>query len=182
VRASKLIVIGGDVVKILTFLKGDTMKFQFNPAQLSRPQQNALMDVLGVIQSENQNEIEITPVEFPLKLKVKLDDDVEMLLGWNPESDSYSGISMPKDWEPESPNKPKAGAIKSFELPESQKDTVDLPKTEPKTEPELDLSPVLERVQALARAFINLAEPFDSNVRTELWSEFCKVLFKEFLK
>ena len=162
-------------MKILIFLKGDTMKFNFNPAQLSRPQRNKLMDVLRVIQAENKNEIEIMPVEFPLKLKVKLDDDVEMLLGWNPESDSYSGIAMPKDWEPEPETKP-----------ESQKDTADLPKPEPKPEPEPepepDLSPVVVRVHALGSAFVNLIKPLNTNQRLELWIEFCKILFKELLE
>ena len=156
-------------MKILTFLKGDTMQFKFSPAQLSRAQQNSLMEVLGVIQTENVNEIVVMPVEFPLKLKVKLDNDIEMLLGWNPESDSYSGIAMPKDWEPET-------------KPESQKDTADLPKPEPEPEPELDLSPVVVRVHALGSAFVNLIKPLNTNQRLELWIEFCKVLFKELLE
>jgi len=148
------------------------MKIQFNEAQLSRPQQNSLIKILDVLQSENENEIEVTPVEFPLKLKVKLDDDVEMLLGWDVEKQDYAGLT-----KLESPNKPKAGAIKPFELPESQKDTVDLPKPEP----ELDLSPVFERAEALARALINLTKPLNTDQRIEVWIKFCVVSLKELI-
>jgi len=88
-------------VKILNFLKGGTMKIQFNEAQLSRPQRENLLAVLEILQCENQNEIEVTAFEFPTKLKVKLDDDIEMLLGWNAESESYSGISTKTEPEPE---------------------------------------------------------------------------------
>ena len=75
------------------------MNFQFNPAQLSRCQQNSLMDVLGVIQSENKDELIVTPVEFPNKLKVKLDDDIEMLLGWDADKQSYAGLTTPEHLE-----------------------------------------------------------------------------------
>jgi len=154
------------------------MNFKFNTAQLSRSQLKNLMGVLGVIQSENKNEIEIWPVEFPIKLKVMLDDNIAMLLGWNPETDSYSGISMPKDWEPET-------------KPESQKDTTDLPKPEPKPEPktvtepepepkiEPDLSPVVVRVHALARAFVGLLKPLNPNQRLEMWIEYIRSFWNE---
>lgn len=140
------------------------MDFQFNPAQLSRPQQQSLMDVLGVMQAENKNELEVTSVEFPNKLKVKLDDNIEMLLGWDVEKQSYAGLTKP---EPESESETK---------PESQKDTVDL------QEQELDLSPVVVRVHAIGRAFVNLIKPLNTNQRLELWIEFCKILFKELLE
>lgn len=139
------------------------MKIQFNEAQLSRAQQKSLIEVLDVLQAENKNEVEVAVVEFPLKLKVKLDDDIGMLLGWDAESESYSGITEPDPTEP-------------VPEPESQKDTVDLP------EPELDLSPVVVRVHALGRAFVNLIKPLNTNQRLELWIEFCKILFKELLE
>jgi len=141
------------------------MDFKFNPAQLSRSQDSNLMDVLRVIQSENKNEIVIWPVEFPTKFKVMLDDNISMLLGWNPETDSYSGISMPES------------------KPESQKDTVDLPKPEPEPEPEPktepDLSPVVVRVHALARAFVGLLKPLDPNQRLEMWIEYVRSFWNE---
>jgi len=140
------------------------MKFQFNTAQLSSPQRINLLTVLDVIQSENDNEIEVMPVEFPIKLKVKLDDDIELLLGWDVDKQSYAGLTKPEP-EPDP-------------IPESQKDTVDIPEPLP----ELAKSEVGKRVEALARALINLAKPFDSNVRIEMWSAFCKVLFKEYLE
>jgi len=161
----------GEVVKIETFLKGDTMKINFNTAQLSRPQRENLLAVLDVLQSENQNEIEITPVEFPLKLKVKLDNEIEMLLGWDPESDSYSGITAKAEPEPEPGPGPDP-------IPESKKDTVDLPTPEP----ELDLSPVIVRAEALSRALVNLSKPLNTEQRIEVWIRFCVILSKELWK
>jgi len=151
-------------VKIETFLKGDTMKINFNTAQLSRGQRESLLAVLDVLQSENQNDIEITPIEFPLKFRVKLDDDIEMVVGWDPESDSYSGITAKTEPDPTEP------------VPEPE------PEPEPEPKPEPDLSPVVVRVHALARAFVNLIKPLNTNQRLELWVEFCKILFKELLE
>ena len=139
------------------------MKIQFNEAQLSRAQQKSLIEVLDVLQAENENEVEVTVVEFPLKLMVKLDDDIGMMLGWNADKECYAGITEPDLTEPV----PK---------PESQKDTVDLP------EPEPDLSPVVVRVHALARTFSSLAKPLSSQQRFEMGIEFCRVLFKELLE
>jgi len=160
-------------VKIETFLKGDTMKINFQTAQLSRPQRESLLAVLDVLQSENENEIEVTPIEFPLKFRVKLDDNIEMVVGWNPESDSYSGITAKTEPEPK---------------PESQKDTVDLPKPESTPEPEptpaaeLTKSVVGQRVEALARALVNLSKPLGSYQRCEIWSHFCEIYIKELIK
>jgi len=153
------------------------MKIQFNEAQLSRAQQESLIKILDVLQAENENELEVTAVEFPKKLMVKLDDDIGMVLGWDADKQSYAGIT-----EPESPNKPKADAIKPFELPESQKDTVDLPTPEPTPEPELDLSPVVVRADALARALVNLSKPLNTEQRIEVWIRFCVILSKELWK
>lgn len=148
-------------MEILTFLKGRAMKILFNKAQLSRHQRESLFGILDVLQSENDSEIEVTVVEFPFKLKVKLDDGIEMLLGWDVEKDGYAGLTKP----------------------ESEKDTVDLPGpeslTETKPEPELDLSPVIVRVEALARAFVNLAKPCDTDQRIELMIRVFSVLYKE---
>lgn len=159
-------------MKILTFLKGDTMDFQFNPAQLSRTQQNSLMDVLGVIQDDNVNELVVTPVEFPDKLKVKLDNDIEMLLGWDVDKQSYAGLIKP---EPDEQLGVGAMKIKGPDAGQKVESLID-EKLEP------DLSPVVVRVHALARAFVNLIKPFNTNQRLELWIEFCKILFKELLE
>jgi len=158
-------------VKIETFLKGDTMKLEFNPAQLSRTQQNSLMDVLGVMQNENQNELVVTPVEFPIKLKVKLDDDIELLLCWDAGKQSYAGLTKPE---------PK---------PESQKDTVDLPKQEPDLKSagelieseneELIKAEIGKRVQALAQALVKLSKPLNTFQRGEVWIEFSRIYIKE---
>ncbi|KKM69343.1 hypothetical protein LCGC14_1451690, partial [marine sediment metagenome] len=56
-------------MKILTFLKGTLMKINFNLAQLSRPQQNSLIEVLGVIEFENDREIVVNAIDFPIKLQ-----------------------------------------------------------------------------------------------------------------
>ena len=137
------------------------MNFLFNPAQLSRHQQQSLIEVLGIIETENDQEIEVRVIEFPLKFAVKLDDDIEMLLGWDVEKDGYAGLTTPESTE---------------QKPESQKDTVDLPESEP------DLSPVVVRVRAIARTFVDLIKPLNVNQRLEIWIEFCKVLFKELLE
>jgi len=160
------------------------------------------------LQLENEDELEITPVEFPYKLKVKLDDDIEMLLGWDFDNASYAGLTTPEVQEellakPESPNKPKTGAIKPFELPESEKETVDLPgpaEDEQESKPDVcldmagkvipgsdrrgsepDLAPVLERADALANAFVKLAKPLNNDQRQEIWIRFNAILFKELL-
>jgi len=157
----------GEVVKIETFLKGDTMKINFQTAQLSRPQRESLLAVLDVLQSENENEIEVTPIEFPIKFRVKLDDDIEMVVGWNPESDSYSGITAKTEPEP-----------KPDPIPESQKDTVDLP--EPTQQ--LAKSVVGQRVEALAMALVNLSKPLGTYQRSEIWMQFCNIYVKELMK
>lgn len=162
-------------MKILTFLKGGPMKIQFNEAQLSRPQQQSLIDILDVLQSQNENELVVTAVEFPEKLMVKLDDDIELVLGWDVEKQCYAGLTTPEP-EPESPNKPKTGSIKPFELPESQKDTVDLP------EPELDLSPIVERVEALARAFAGLVKQLNLEQRKVIYIKFGSAYLEEIEK
>ena len=165
------------------------MKINFNTAQLSRPQRESLLAVLDVLQSENQNEIEVTPIEFPLKLKVKLDDDIEMLLGWDPETDGYAGLTTPETVangvlkraldrvaafrEKPNPVEPE---------PESQKDTVDLPEPEPEPSRELVMSEVGKRVQALAQALVNLSKPLGTYQRGEIWMQFCNIYVKELMK
>jgi len=170
-------------VKIETFLKGDTMKIQFQTSQLSRPQRESLMSVLDVIQSENENEIEVTPVEFPIKLKVKLDDDIELLLGWDVDKQSYAGLTIPES-EPE-PEKSGSQNLTSnsvgSQTPESKKDTVDLPK--PESTPELAvMSEIGQRVQALAQALVKLSKPLNSYHRSEVWSRFTEIYVKELME
>lgn len=147
---------------IIFFLKGETMIFRFNKAQLSKVQRESLEKVLAVMQVENEIEIEVIAVEFPEKFKVKLDNDVEMLVVWDGEKKLYSGLTEPQP-EPES-------------TPESQKDTVDIPA------PELDLSPVLERAGALATALVNLVKPLNTDQRCDVWIKFCTVSMKGFLE
>ncbi len=130
------------------------MKIQFNEAQLSRPQQKSLIEILDVLQSENKNELVVTPVEFPIKLKVKLDDEIEMMLGWDAEKQSYAGLTKPETTEPE-------------------------PKPDPIPEPELDLSPVIERSQAFACALAKLTKPLERDHRFIVWVDFLTTLLKE---
>jgi len=150
-------------MKILKFLKGILMKVQFNEAQLSRPQQESLVKVLDDLQKKPEyktNELVVTPVEFPLKLKVKLDDGIEILLGWDAEKKSYELIQE---------------TIPDI-IPEPT------PEPTPEPEPELDLSPVFERAEALANALMNLTKPLNTEQRIEVWIRFCVILSKEFLK
>jgi len=109
------------------------MKVQFNEAQLSRPQLKSLNEVLDVLQAENEIEIIVTPVEFPLKLRVLLDNDVEMLLGWDADKQSYAGLTTPERLEQDIKD------LASETIPESEKDTVDLPAPEPTPETEMTL-------------------------------------------
>lgn len=130
------------------------MKFQFNKGQLSRAQKKSLLEVLNVLQTENKNELIVTPVEFPIKFRVKLDDDIEMMVGWNPESDGYSGLTTPEPTEPE-PTEP-----------------------EPEPEPELVKSEVGQRVDALALALVKLTMPLNTYQRGEVWIQFCTIYVK----
>lgn len=172
-RARFCFVIGVSVLKILYFLKGVAMKIQFSKARLSRAQKKSLLEVLNVLQSQNKNELEVTAVEFPLKLMVKLDDDIGMLLGWDVEKQSYAGLTTPEPTE------------------ESQQELAGLGKAQenfagqeplPEPEPELDLSPVFERAEALARVLVNLSKPLNTEQRIEVWMKFCVVLAKELWK
>jgi len=94
------------------------MIIRFNLSHLTRSQQNSLKSILVVIQSENKNENEVVVVEFPSKFMVKVDNGVELLLGWEVEKSSYAGITTP---EP---------------LPEPE------PEPEPKPEPQAEIDPV----------------------------------------
>jgi len=145
---------------------------KFNEAQLSRPQRESLRKVCEVLQLENENELVVTVVEFPIKLMVKLDDS-EMLLGWSYEDASYAGLTKPEIQDP----------LPYTPLPESEKDTVDLPGPVENAEPDpaLDLAPVLERTDALANAFVKLAKPLNNDQRQEIWIRFNAILFKELL-
>ncbi len=97
------------------------MIFKFNVAQLSRCQQKSLMDVLGVIQHENSVELVVMPVEFPKKLKVKLDNAEEMLLVWDDDGKhTYAELTTPEvEPEPE-PEKLGVGAMMESPKPESE--------------------------------------------------------------
>lgn len=134
------------------------MKVQFNEAQLSRPQQQSLIKFLDVLQAQNENELVVTPVEFPNKLLVMLDDNIGMLIVWDTERQTYAALVKPE---------PKPEPDGQFT---------------PAQEPELDLSPIVERVEALARAFVKLAKPCDIDRRLELWIKFCIVVFKELME
>jgi len=144
------------------------MKILFSEAQLSRPQQNSLIKILDVLQSENENELEVTVVEFPYKLMVKLDDDIGMLLGWDSEKQSYAGLTKPE---------PEPEQLKGESLTDDKSAI-----QEPEPEPELDLSPVFERAEALANAFVNLTKPLITEHRVEVWVRFCIILSKELWK
>jgi len=160
-------------VKILDFLKGVAMKILFNKAQLSRAQKKSLLEVLNVLQSQNENELEVTAVEFPLKLMVKLDDSIGMLLGWDVEKQSYAGLTTPEPAEES--QQELAGLEKAQENFAGQESL-------PEPEPELDLSPVVVRVHALARTFASLVKLLSPQQRLEIGIEFCRVLFKELLE
>ncbi len=149
------------------------MNIRFNKAQLSRAQKKSLLEILNVLQVQNELELVVDAVEFPLKLKVKLDDDIEMLLGWDIDKQSYAGLTTPEPIE--GSQQELAGLGKAQENFVGQESL-------PGPEPELDLSPVVVRVHALARTFSSLAKPLSSQQRFEIGIEFCRVLFKELLE
>lgn len=76
------------------------MIYRFNKAQLERNMLDSLEQVVAVLQSENEAEIEVSALEFPKKLSVKLDKG-PMFLIWDAEKKSYSGLTSPEP-EPES--------------------------------------------------------------------------------
>lgn len=159
------------------------MDFQFNPAQLSRCQRNALMTVLLIMQSENTNELKITPVEFPNKFKVKLDGDVEILIGWDSKKEAFAGLTTaglttPEQLEQDIKDLAKETVQEPEPTPEHGALEVDLPGPET----ELDLSPVVERAEALAHALVKLSKPLNFEQRIEVWIKFCVVLSKELWK
>jgi len=147
------------------------MIFRFNKAQLSKEQRESLDKVLGVMQAENEIEIEVVAVEFPEKLKVKLDKDVEMLVVWDGEKKVYSGLTEP--------------------VLESEKDTVDLPAPESGVEVETEKSVIPPprlihngrtnelAVHRLAKEFVELVKPLDVNQRMILWIDFSAIVVKE---
>lgn len=130
------------------------MKIQFNTAQLSRPQLESLLKILDVLQAENKNEIEVTPVEFPLKLMVKLDDDIEMLLGWDAEKESYAGLTTP---EPKPEPKPES-------------------KPEPKPEPHIAYVPTPKEVAVLAYDLMKIYLLFTLEQQMEFNKEYALLL------
>ncbi len=75
------------------------MIYRFNKAQLERDRVDSLEQVVAVLQSENEAEIEVSAWEFPEKLSLKLDKG-PMILIWDAEKKSYSGSSSPEP-EPE---------------------------------------------------------------------------------
>jgi len=74
--------------------------------------------------------------------------------------------------------------LKDPDRPESEKNTVDIPESEL----DIDLAPliikrqiIVERIDALAHAFIRLAKPFNDGQRVELWRMFYTTVAKEIL-
>ncbi len=153
-------------MKILDYLKyilkGEPMKIKFNPAQLSRPQNVSLVEVLDVLQAKNKNELVVTPVEFPIKLKVKL-DDATILLEWDAEKGIYETMSFIGEPVPE---------------PEPT------PEPEPEPEPKMiGIESVIERSESIAYSVVKLAEPLSSiEQRKTLWIRVYAVVFEELIK
>ena len=83
------------------------MIFRFNMAQLSNEQRESLEDVLAKLQESNKAEIDISVVEFPKSFKVKLDEDVELIVLWD-EGGSRYGTQSDTGAEPEPTPEPVA--------------------------------------------------------------------------
>jgi len=155
------------------------MIFRFNKGQLGRNLDARLNRLLSELQKGTNVEIEVWPLEFPEKFSVKIGNDVAVI-AWDAKDSEYKILPSP---EP---------------IPESQKDTVDLPQPEPEhlgvgaameapgpgatPESERVKSEIGQRVDALAGARIRLAVPFDSEQRLEIWNAFCNIVLKELWK
>lgn len=72
------------------------MIIRFNIAQLERERCEALGSLLSELQQANKVELDVSVVEFPKKFLVKLDGDVEMIIGWDDEKKVYAGVVEPE--------------------------------------------------------------------------------------
>lgn len=136
------------------------MVIRFNKAQLSRVQRESLEEVLAVLQVENEVELDVSVVEFPNKFKVKLDNDVEMIVVWDTEQYVYAGLTEP--------------------IPESYKDTVDLPAPEPEPLSGIDPHSLIDPLKLAALKYqlmsAHLVMPVEKKIifakeYARLWSE-----------
>lgn len=110
------------IAKIKIFLKGVTMIFKFNKAQLERSVEEKLSELLGKMQEGCDTEIEVWPLEFPQKFSVKCGDDV-VVVSWLAEDGEFVILPSP---EPESksksePEPEKLGVGAMMESPEPVK-------------------------------------------------------------
>ncbi len=85
------------------------MIYQFNSAQLERVQRESLEKVLAVLQTENENELNVRVVEFPKKFSV-LGDKGPMILVWDDEKQSYGGLTEPEP-EPVAKEEPEPEVV-----------------------------------------------------------------------
>jgi len=72
------------------------MIWRFNNAQLSREMRESLEGVLAKLQESNEAEIDISVIEFPKSFKVKLDEDVELIVRWDEGGSCYGTQSEPE--------------------------------------------------------------------------------------
>ena len=158
------------------------MIFKFNQAQLGRGLNAKLNELLADVQKGCETEIVVIPLEFPEKFSIEVGDDI-VVVAWDVKDVEYKVLPSPErgpKLESEQDDKfiedhPKPTALDEKE-PEPE------PKPQPTLEPELDLSPIVERVEALARALANQSKLLNTEQRLELWMKFCKVLSKELWK
>jgi len=109
------------IEKISIFLKGVTMIFQFNKAQLGRDLEAKLYELLTEVQKGTDTEIEVWPLEFPQKFSVKVGDDV-VVVSWLAEDGEYVILPEP---EPE-PEKLGVGAMVESPDPTPEPDPMKL--------------------------------------------------------
>lgn len=147
------------------------MIFRFNIGQLEREVNDALAEILCVLQNENESELEIIAVEFPKKFLVRLDDCMEMIIVWDGEKKAFAGIS-----EPELSGEPDM-LDKALVRPEPEPESLTETKIEPEPVPNFALA--LEDVDSLAHSLVRAVKHFPSEQRLELYVKFYSALFKE---
>ncbi len=136
------------------------MIWRFNTAQLSREMRESLEGVLAKLQESNQAEIDVCVIEFPKSFKVKLDEDVELIVRWDEGGSRYGTQSEP---EPTSEH----GTLE-----------VDLPGCSPEPEPDKhnDVDPMTLALMKYELMSTHLNMPDEKKIifakeYARLWSE-----------
>lgn len=142
------------------------MIFRFNTAQLGRNLETKLNSLLKKYQGATETEIDVIALDFPYKFSVQAGDDVSVVV-WDAESGDYKFVGVPVD------------SAETETIPESEKDTVDLPesKQKPQTEAPFDPAELAQRTYIQVNDFMKMSPEqmvVYNHVYNGLWSEHVK--------